>query len=171
MFRDDLLALLFQSILEIIHPEFGVNPLLFWKSMVWKGFCRLWALALVVFIYLSWCWWGPGVSSVSNVTNVWCFTFDSGCGVPPWWTHKWWKQWQRNGCESLGQVTWMSTCKAFEAAIMSITDYIQLTCIRIKSGSILDSWRISSINKPTYVVGMPSLQHSQFSGVWGSCIM
>jgi hypothetical protein len=65
----------------------------------------------------------------------------------------------------------MSTCKAFEAAIMSITDYTQLTCIRIKSGSILDSRRISSIIKPTYVVCMPSLQHSQFSGVSGSCIM
>lgn len=33
----------------------------------------------------------------------------------------------------------MSASKVFKAVIMSITDYIQLTCIRIKSGSILDS--------------------------------
>jgi hypothetical protein len=34
VFREDLLALLFQSILETIHPEFGVNPLFFWKLMI-----------------------------------------------------------------------------------------------------------------------------------------
>lgn len=51
-------------------------------------------------------WRITGVSAVSGVSNLWHLTFDRRRGVAAWGLYEWWwKWWEWDGCESLGQVS------------------------------------------------------------------